>query len=110
MRTVGQTAQLQFFNDGKQRVAGPSDSLAAAVKQAQTAPLIPLPAGAKAELDKLAKGEPSTKYLAVVAQPGKYGNNTTPLYFIYTLPPAMTGSAISKSSADRSTSSNRPTC
>jgi protein-export membrane protein SecD len=98
VRTVGQTAQLQFFNDGKQRVAGPSDSLAAAVKQAQTAPLIPLPAGAKVEFGKLAKGEPSTKYLAVVAQPGKYGDNKTPLYFIYTLPPAMTGSAISKSS------------
>ncbi len=40
VRTVGQTAQLQFFNDGKQRVSGPSDSLAAAVKQAKTQPLI----------------------------------------------------------------------
>ena len=98
MQTVGQTAQLQFFNDGKQRVAGPEDSLAAAVKTAQTAPLIPLPAGSKAELDKLAKGEPSTKYLTVIAGPGMYGNNTAPLYFIYTLPPAMTGSAIHSSS------------
>ena len=98
VRTVGQTAQLQFFNDGKQRVSGPSDSLAAAVEQAKTSPLIALPAGAKVELDKLAKGETSTKYLAVVAQPGMYGINKTPLYFVYTLPPAMTGSAISKSS------------
>jgi preprotein translocase subunit SecD len=62
VRTIGQTAQLQFFNDGKQRVSGPEDSLAAAVKTAQTAPLIPLPKGAAAELGKLAKGEPSTKY------------------------------------------------
>jgi preprotein translocase subunit SecD len=97
VRTIGQTAQLQFFNDGKQRVSGPEDSLAAAVKTAQTAPLIPLPKGAAAELGKLAKGEPSTKYLAVIAQPGMYGNNTAPLYFIYTLPPAMTGSAIHNS-------------
>ncbi len=97
VRTIGQTAQLQFFNDGKQRVSGPEDSLAAAVKTAETAPLIPLPRGAAAELDKLAKGEPSTKYLAVIAQPGMYGNNTAPLYFIYTLPPAMTGSAIHNS-------------
>ena len=97
VRTIGQTAQLQFFNDGKQRVSGPEDSLAAAVKSAQTAPLVALPKGAAAELGKLAKGEPSTKYLAVVAQPGMYGNNTTPLYFIYTLPPAMTGSAIHNS-------------
>ncbi|MGD0998696.1 MAG: protein translocase subunit SecD, partial [Thermoleophilia bacterium] len=98
VRTVGQTAQLQFFDDGKQRVAGPSDSLAAAVQQAKTSPLIALPAGAKVELNKLARGETSTKYLTVVAQPGMYGNNTTPLYFIYTLPPVMNGSAISKSS------------
>ena len=70
VRTVGQTAQLQFFNDGKQRVAGPSDSLAAAVKQAQDSPLVPLPAGAKAELAKLAKGETSTKYLTVIAAKG----------------------------------------
>ena len=97
VRTIGQTAQLQFFNDGKQRVSGPEDSLAAAVKTAETAPLIPLPRGAAAELGKLAKGEPSTKYLAVIAQPGMYGNNTAPLYFIYTLPPAMTGSAIHNS-------------
>jgi len=66
-------------------------------QQAETAPLIPLPAGAKADLDKLASGEPQTSYLAVVAQPGKFGNNTSPLYFIYTLPPAMTGSAIHNS-------------
>jgi len=97
VRTVGQTAQLQFFNDGKQRVSGPSDSLAQAVKDAETQPQIALPKGAKTELDKLAKGETSSEYLAVVAQPGKYGNNTTPLYFIYALPPAMTGSAIHSS-------------
>ena len=97
VRTVGQTAQLQFFNDGKQRVAGPSDSLAAAVEQATTSPLIAVSASDKAEFDKLAKGEPSTKFLTVVAPPGMYGTNKTPLYFIYKLPPAMTGSAISKS-------------
>jgi protein-export membrane protein SecD len=94
---VGQTAQLQFFNDGKQRVAGPEDTLAAAVKSAQTAPQIALTPGQKAELTKLAKGQTSTKLLAVVAPKGMYGTNKTPLYFIYTLPPVMTGSAISKS-------------
>ncbi len=40
VRTVGQTAQLQFFNDAKQRVSGPADSLAAAVKTAKTSPLV----------------------------------------------------------------------
>ena len=34
----------------------------------------------------------------MVAQKGMYGNNTAPLYFVYTLPPAMTGSAIHNSS------------
>jgi len=94
IKTVGQTAQLQFFNDGKQRVAGPQDSAAAAAKQAQTSPLIPVPSADEKEFDKLAKGEKSGKYLTVVAPPGKYGDNTAPLYFIYKLPPAMTGSAI----------------
>jgi protein-export membrane protein SecD len=98
VRTVGQTAQLLFFNDGRQRVAGPSDSLAAVVKQAQDSPLVPLPAGSKAELDKLAKGETSSKFLTVIAAKGAFGNNAAPLYFIYSLPPAMTGSAIAKAS------------
>ena len=94
VRTVGQTAQLLFFNDGRQRVAGPSDSLAAAVKQAQDSPLVPVPAGRKAEFAKLAKGETSDKFLTVIAAKGAFGNNAAPLYFIYSLPPAMTGSAI----------------
>jgi len=94
IKTVGQTAQLQFFNDGKQRVAGPQDSVAAAVKQAKDSPLVPVAPADKGELDKLAKGETSTKFLTVTAPPGKYGDNTAPLYFIYKLPPAMTGSAI----------------
>jgi protein-export membrane protein SecD len=96
VKTVGQTAQLQFFNDGKQRVAGPSDSLQAAVQQAKDSSLIPVPAADKAEFDRLAAGKASEKYLTVVAPPGKYGDNTAPVYFIYKLPPAMTGSAISK--------------
>jgi protein-export membrane protein SecD len=97
VRTVGQTAQLLFFNDGKQRVAGPADTLAAAIKTAETSPSVAQPKGANAEFAKLAAGQTSTKYLAVVAQKGMYGNNPKPLYFIYSLPPAMTGSAISKS-------------
>ena len=97
VQAVGQTAQLQFFNDGTQRVAGPSDTLAQAVKDAETQPQIALPKGAKTELEKLARGDTSTKYLAVVAQAGKYGDNKSPLYFIYTLPPSMTGSAIHSS-------------
>ena len=100
VRTVGQTAQLQFFNDGKQRVAGPSDSLAAAVKQATNSPLVPLAKGAKTELAKLAKGESSTKYLTVIAAKNVLGNNAAPQYFIYALPPAMIGNAISKATQE----------
>jgi protein-export membrane protein SecD len=96
LNTIGQTAQLQFFVDYKQRVAGPSTSVAAAVKQAETASLIPLPKGAKTELDKLAAGQASTTYFVVEAQKGVFGGSG-PSYFIYTLPPAMTGSAIKSS-------------
>jgi protein-export membrane protein SecD len=109
VRTVGQTAQLLFFNDAKQRVSGPSDSLAAAVQQAKTQPLIALPTGAKTkiELTKLAKGQPSIQYLAVVAQPGAFGGNKGALYFVYALPPAMTGSAV-KSSTQSFQQNNNP--
>ncbi len=107
LSTIGQTAQLQFFVDYKQRIAGPSTSVAAAVKQAETASLIPLPKGAKAELDKLAKGQASTKYLVVEAAKGVYGNPNGSVYFIYTLPPAMNGSAI-KSSRQSYQQSGRP--
>ena len=98
VRTVGQTAQLQFFNNAKQRVSGPAATLAAAIKTAETSPLIALTPSQKAELPKLAKGQTSTELMTVVAQKGMYGNNTAPLYFVYTLPPAMTGSAIHNSS------------
>ena len=98
MQAVGQTGHLLFLNDGKQRVAGPEDSLAAAVEQARASPLVPLRSGAKTELDELAAGKASTEYLSVVAQPGTYGANKAPLYFIYSLPSVMTGSAIATAS------------
>jgi protein-export membrane protein SecD len=106
LNTIGKTAQLQFFVDYKQRVAGPRTSVAATVKQAETASLIPLPKGAKTELDKLAKGQASTKYFVVEAQKGVFGSGG-PFYFIYTLPPAMIGSAI-KSSTQSFQQSGRP--
>ncbi len=96
LSVIGKTAQLQFFVDYKQRVSGPYPSVAQAVSKAETAPQFALPKGAKAELDKLAKGQASTRYFVVEAAKGVFGN-TTPQYFVYTLPPAMTGSAIKKS-------------
>jgi protein-export membrane protein SecD len=107
LNTIGQTAQLQFFNDGTKRVAGPQASLAAAVKQAKQSPLLTdVPAADKAQFDALAKGwttidgKPKGKpldYVVVTAQPGKYGNNETPVYFIYKSQPDMTGAAITSS-------------
>jgi preprotein translocase subunit SecD len=98
MQAIAQPAQLQFFDDGKQRVAGPEDSLAATVEQARASPLVPLRPGARTELDKIAAGKASTEYLSVVARPGTYGANKAPLYFMYSLPTVMTGSAIAAAS------------
>ncbi len=104
LNTIGQTAQLQFFNDGTKRVAGPQSSLAAAVKQAKQSPLLTdVPAADRAQFDALAKGwttidgKPTGKpldYVVITAPTGKNGNKA-PEYFIYKAQPDMTGAAIS---------------
>jgi preprotein translocase subunit SecD len=90
---IGETGQLEFYDDGTQRIAGPASSLADAVSQAkaqQTKYKI-----SAADLEAL--GDPKAAQpacLAAVTAPSDTVGNTTTQYFVYLRPPKMTGSAI----------------
>jgi protein-export membrane protein SecD len=84
---VGKTAQLEFYDDGETRVAGPSASKTQLFTQVEG--LV-----SKADLAKLRKGEQVEKYRVITAPPGIWGDNKLPVYFLYRHKPAMTGAAI----------------
>jgi protein-export membrane protein SecD len=84
---VGKTAQLEFYDDGETRVAGPVGSRAELWTQAEGRV-------SKADLAKLRKGEQVDKYRVITAPPGVWGDNKQPVYFLYLHKPAMTGAAI----------------
>jgi protein-export membrane protein SecD len=84
---VGKTAQLEFYDDGETRLAGPEASKAQLFTQAEGIV-------SKADLAKLRKGEQVDKYRVITAPPGIWGDNKQPVYFLYRHKPAMTGAAI----------------
>jgi preprotein translocase subunit SecD len=84
---IGKTAQLEFYDDGKTRVAGPESSKDALFQAASGK--VP-----KADLTALRAGKAVADYRVIVAPPGKFGDNKVNLYFLYRHKPAMTGAAI----------------
>ena len=89
---IGKTAQLEFYEDYKWRVAGPANSITEAVKQARAQTKFVIPA---ADLKALAKGRQTKDWSLITAPLGKLGNNKSTVYFIYKHSPDMTGKAIS---------------
>jgi preprotein translocase subunit SecD len=89
---IGKTAQLEFYIDNTQRVAGPASTLADAVSQAQSQTKFKISAADLKALGDTKATQP-TGFAAVTAPPNTFGN-TTAQYFIYQRPPKMTGSAI----------------
>ena len=92
LRIIGKTAQLEFYEDYKWRVAGPANSSADVVKQAKAQTKFVIPA---ADLKALAKGRQTKAWRLITARPGKLGSNKSTVYFIYKHSPDMTGTAIS---------------
>ncbi len=72
IRTVGQTAQLQFFNDGRRSV-WPAQPTASPQRSSRRRPPRRSPDGRRqgASSTSWLGARPSTKYLAVVAPPGQ---------------------------------------
>jgi protein-export membrane protein SecD len=123
LATIGQTAQLEFFVDYKQRVAGPvaqaevaanataaqtdaaiNAAVAELVKKARTGTsqiggsTVSVPPSQYKELGQLTATNRTTAHFELVsAPPNTYGNTATDWY-IYELPAAMNGSAIAKAS------------
>jgi protein-export membrane protein SecD len=93
---IGKTAQLEFYDDGQARVAGPAASIADVVAEAKAQSRFAIPAADLKALANPAAPQPSGWSL-VTAPAGALGN-TSPVYFIYKRPPAMTGSAIKNAS------------
>ncbi len=97
LNVIGETAQLQFFDDANTRVSGPAATLADAIKQAQQQTTFVIP---KADFVKLADptGPQPKDYIVLTAKPGAIGGNKSQVYFIYKNAPSMNGSALKSAS------------
>ena len=67
---IGKTAQLEFYEDYKWRVAGPANTIADVVKQAKAQTKFVIPA---ADLRALAKGRQTKGWRLITALPGNIG-------------------------------------
>src|SRR5664280_251340 len=103
LNVIGKTAQLEFYYDDPQhRPVGPVATKDAALKQLQSQ------GASQAVIDQLSStGTYDNKYSLVEAKPGVFGN-TTSEWFVYKRPPAMTGDAISKSTAGFNSTTGTP--
>jgi protein-export membrane protein SecD len=90
---IGKTAQLQFFkDDSASRPVGPVASKEAALKELKSQ------GASSQEVAALAAQGTSDKYTLVSAPPGTNGN-TSEQWYVYKMPPAMTGDAIKTASS-----------
>jgi protein-export membrane protein SecD len=99
---IGKTAQLQFFkDDAASRPVGPVESKAAALKELRSQGV------SKTEIAALGTEGTTDKYILVNAPPGTQGN-TSEQWYVYTMPPAMTGDAIKSASSGFSGNTSQP--
>jgi protein-export membrane protein SecD len=93
LAVIGKTAQLQFFKDDpKSRPVGPVASKDAALKELRRQGV------SKAEIAVLATQGQSKDY-ALVMSPADPANNVPEQWFVYRMPPAMTGAAVKSARA-----------
>jgi preprotein translocase subunit SecD len=104
---LGEGGRLLFLDDGDTRVAGPSRTIRAALKQAETHPLLAVSRADSSELRKLARGRRSVDYALIKAPAGVLDSHATPAFFVYRLWPSMTSDAV-KAARQTSDSYGRP--
>ncbi len=93
LKVIGKTAQLQFFKDDpSSRLVGPVATKEAALKELKRQ------GATKAEIDMLTTEGNSDKY-ALVVQPASEVDGTAEAWYVYKLPPAMTGAAVKSANA-----------
>ena len=102
LAVIGKTAQLQFFkDDSASRPVGPVSSKEAALKELSSQGV------SKAEIDQL-RTEGTSKDYALVQSPADTVNNVPEQWYVYTLPPAMTGAAVKSARAGFSSQNSKP--
>ncbi len=93
LKVIGKTAQLQFFKDDPtSRLVGPVETKEAALKELKRQ------GATQAELDQLSAESNSDKY-ALVVQPASEVDGTPEAWYVYALPPAMTGETVKSANA-----------
>jgi protein-export membrane protein SecD len=106
LNVIGKTAQLEFYyDDPAHRPVGPVASKDAALKELKSQG-VPAAKIAQLATTGTTTGAPPN-YSLVEAKPGVFGN-TTSVWFVYKRPPAMTGDAISKSTAGFNSTTGKP--
>ncbi len=102
LAVIGKTAQLQFFKDDPaSRPVGPVSSKEAALKELRSQGV------SKAEIDQL-RTEGTSQDYALVQSPADTVNSVPEQWFVYKLPPAMTGAAIKSARAGFNNQTGKP--
>jgi protein-export membrane protein SecD len=102
LAVIGKTAQLQFFkDDSASRPVGPVSSKEAALKELGGQGV------SKAEIDQL-RTEGTSKDHALVQSPADTVNNVPEQWYVYKLPPAMTGAAVKSARAGFNSQNSKP--
>jgi protein-export membrane protein SecD len=102
LAVIGKTAQLQFFkDDSASRPVGPVSSKEAALKELGGQGV------SKAEIDQL-RTEGTSKDHALVQSPADTVNNVPEQWYVYKLPPAMTGAAVKSARAGYNSQNSKP--
>ena len=102
LAVIGKTAQLQFFKDDPaSRPVGPVSSKEAALKELSGQGV------SKAEIDQL-RTEGTSKDYALVVSPADTVNNVPEQWYVYKLPPAMTGASVKSARAGFNNQTGKP--
>ena len=102
LAVIGKTAQLQFFKDDPaSRPVGPVSSKEAALKELGSQGV------SKAEIDQL-RTEGTSQDYALVQSPADTVNNVPEQWYVYKLPPAMTGAAVKSARAGFNNQNGKP--
>jgi preprotein translocase subunit SecD len=102
LAVIGKTAQLQFFKDDPaSRPVGPVSSKEAALKELSSQGV------SKTEIDQL-RTESTSKDYALVVSPADTVNNVPEQWYVYKLPPAMTGAAVKSARAGFNNQTGKP--
>ena len=102
LAVIGKTAQLQFFKDDPaSRPVGPVATKEAALKELGSQGV------SKAEVEQLRTEGTSTDY-ALVQSPADTVNNVPEQWYVYKLPPAMTGASVKSASAGFNNQTGKP--